>query len=116
MSYIGWFAIKPKQPTNKPGRVIPQTQKKLLDAVLLNNQYYRGRIKGKWSNPGNAVAVTLHIGEVAIEKEAFGLPSTKVANLTKLFILDRNNWYRKTLSKIYLFRKVYTKKNVNINV
>ena len=29
-----------------PGRVIPKTQKMLLDAVILNNQYYSVRIKG----------------------------------------------------------------------
>ena len=30
-----------------PGRVIPKTQKMLLDASLLNTQYYKVRIKGK---------------------------------------------------------------------
>ena len=29
------------------GRVIPKTQKKLLDATLLNTQHYKVRIKGK---------------------------------------------------------------------
>ena len=38
-----------------PGRVIPKTQKMVLDATLLNTQYYKVRIKGKWSNPGNRV-------------------------------------------------------------
>ena len=37
----------------------------------------------KWSNPGNGVALSLlHLCVVAIEKGAFGSPSTKVANFT----------------------------------
>ena len=39
----------------------------------------------KWSNPGKAVAPSLHLGVVAIEKEAFGSPSTNVANFTLLY-------------------------------
>ena len=30
-----------------PGRVIPKTQKMVLDATLLNTQHYRVQIKGK---------------------------------------------------------------------
>ena len=30
-----------------PGRVIPKTQKTVLDAILLNTQHYKVRIKGK---------------------------------------------------------------------
>ena len=33
-----------------PGQVIPKTQKRLLDASLLNPQHYKARIKSKWSN------------------------------------------------------------------
>ena len=39
-----------------PGQVIPKTQKMVLDAALLNTQYYKVWIKGKveqsreWSN------------------------------------------------------------------
>ena len=32
------------------GRVIPKTQKMVLDAALLNTQHYKARVK--WSNPG----------------------------------------------------------------
>ena len=39
-----------------PGRVIPKTQKMVLDAALLNTQHYKVRIEGKWRNPGNGVA------------------------------------------------------------
>ena len=64
-----------------PGRVIPKTQKMGLDAALLNIQHYRVRIKGKveqsrkWSS---ALPYTSYV--VGIEKGAFGVPSTKVAN------------------------------------
>ena len=44
--------------------VIPKTQKMVLDAILLNTP--------------------LHLGVVAIEKGAFGSPSTAVANFTLL--------------------------------
>ena len=30
-----------------PGRVIPKTQKVVLDAALLNTQHYKARIKGQ---------------------------------------------------------------------
>ena len=48
----------------------------------------------KWSNPGERVASPLHLGVVAIEKGAFGSPSTTVANLTykKDLGLDRLKW------------------------
>ena len=38
-----------------PGRVIPKTQKLVLDATLLNTQHYKARIKVKWCNPGKGV-------------------------------------------------------------
>ena len=41
-----------------PGRVIPKTQKFLLDAYLLNTQHNKVRIKGKWNNPGKGVALS----------------------------------------------------------
>ena len=34
-----------------PGRVILKTQKMVLDVCLLNTQYFKVWIKGKWSNP-----------------------------------------------------------------
>ena len=38
-----------------PGRVIPKTQKMVLDATLFNTQHYKVRIKVKWSNSGKGV-------------------------------------------------------------
>ena len=56
-----------------------------LDTTLLNTQHYKVRFKGKveqsreWSS-----ALPLHLGVVAIEKGAFGSPSTMVANFTTI--------------------------------
>ena len=41
------FANRPGDLGSIPGRVIPKTQKMLLDASLLNTQHYKVRIKGK---------------------------------------------------------------------
>ena len=68
-----------------PGRVIPKTQIMVLDASLLNTQHYKVRIKGKVGQSREEVAPSLHLGVVAIEKGAFGSPSTMVANFTYLY-------------------------------
>ena len=65
-----------------PGRVIPKTQKMVFYATLLNTQHYKVRIKGKVGQSrerSSALPYTLDI-----EKGAFGLPSTTVANFTYL--------------------------------
>ena len=41
------FANGPEYWGSIPGRVIPKTQKMVLDATLLNTQHYNVRIKGK---------------------------------------------------------------------
>ena len=41
------FANRPGDLDSIPGRVIPKTQKMVLDASLLNTQHYKVRIKGK---------------------------------------------------------------------
>ena len=72
------FANGPRDLRSILRRVIPKTLKMVLDASLLNTQHYKVRIKGKVeqsrerSNP-----VTLHLSVVAIEKGAFGSPSTE---------------------------------------
>ena len=49
--YIGLavrvFANRPGDLGSIPGRVIPKTEKMVLDASLLNTQHYKVRIKGK---------------------------------------------------------------------
>ena len=86
--------------TNGPGdlgssRVIPNTQKMVLYTSLLNTQQYKVGIKSKVEQSRErSSAPPLHLGVVAIEKGAFGSPSTKVANFiflltTKIsFIID----------------------------
>ena len=41
------FANGPGDLGSIPGRVIPETQKMVLDASLLNTQHYKVQIKGK---------------------------------------------------------------------
>ena len=86
------FANSPGDLGSIPGRVIPKSRKMVLDHSLLNTQHYKVRVK--WSNPGNGVVSFLtHLGVIAIEKGAFGFPSTKVANFTYLFIHIKWIWH-----------------------
>ena len=41
------FANGPEDRGSISGRVIPKTQKRVLESALLNTQYYKVRIKGK---------------------------------------------------------------------
>ena len=79
------FANGPGDRGSIPGRVIPKTEKMVLDPALLNTQHYKVRIKGKVEQSRESSRASLRIGVVIIEKGAFGLPSTKVTNFT-LFI------------------------------
>ena len=58
-----------------------------LDTTLLNTQHYKVRFKGKVEQSRErSSALPLHLGVVAIEKGAFGSPSTMVPNFTLLFV------------------------------
>ena len=62
--------------------------KMVLDAILLNTLHYKVRIKGKVEQSRErSSAFLLHLGVVAIEKEAFGSPSTMIANFTCFYDL-----------------------------
>ena len=50
------FANGPGDLVSIPGRVIPKTQKMVLDASLLNTQHYKVRIKGKVEQSREGVA------------------------------------------------------------
>ena len=50
------FSNCPEDLGSIPGRVIPKTQKMVLDATLLNIQHYKEGTRVKWNNPGNGVA------------------------------------------------------------
>ena len=70
-----------------PGRVIPKTKTMVLDTALISTQHYKVRITGKVEQSRErSSALPLYLGVVAIEKRAFGSPSTKVANFITLFI------------------------------
>ena len=75
------FANGPGDRVSIPGRIISKTQKMLLDAALLNTQHYKVRIKGKMEQSRErSKGPPLLLSVVAIEKGAFGSPSTIVAN------------------------------------
>ena len=68
------------------GRVIPKTQKLVLDPSLLNTQHYKGWIKGKsGAIQGKEYPLSLHLGVVATYKGAFGSPST-IVNYIYIYI------------------------------
>ena len=52
----GNFANGPGDLGSIPGRVIPKTQKMVLDASLLSTQHYKVRIKGKVEQSRKGVA------------------------------------------------------------
>ena len=52
------FANGPGDLGSIPGRVIPKTQKMVLDASLLNTQHYKVRIKGKVEQSREGVATS----------------------------------------------------------
>ena len=64
-------------------RVIPKTQKMVLDATLPNTQNYKVRIKDKVEQSLKR-SCTLPYTVVAIEKETFWSPSTSVVNFLTL--------------------------------
>ena len=41
-----------------PGRVLPKTQKIVIDTSLLKTQHYNVRIKGKWNHPRKVIALS----------------------------------------------------------
>ena len=77
------FANGPGDRDSIPGRVIPKTQKMVLDAALLTTQHYKVWIKDKveqsreWSSAFPPHTHT-HLDVVTIEKEAL----TIIANFT----------------------------------
>ena len=65
-----------------PGRIIPKTQKMVLDTSLLNIQQYKVCIKSKVKQSRERSSTLPYNSVVAFEKGAFWPPSTKVANFT----------------------------------
>ena len=75
------FAKGPGDQGSIPARVIPKIKKMVLDAALLNTQQSKVMIKGKVDQSREWSSAPLHLGVVAIEKGAFGSPSTRVSLL-----------------------------------
>ena len=69
------------------GRIIPKTQKMVLDSSLLSKQSYKIRIKGKVEQSREWSSALSYHRVAAIEKGAFGSPSTMVANFTYITII-----------------------------
>ena len=75
------FANSPGNRGSIPGRVIPKTQKMVLDASFLNTLHYKVRIKDKWGNPRKGVAPSPPLQCSSYWKGAFGSLSTTVGQL-----------------------------------
>ncbi len=80
------FANGPGDLGSIPGRVIPKTQKMVLDAIFLNTQHFKVRIKGKVRNPGKGVASspTPQCSSYRI-REPSGYPRLRSPNLLTFF-------------------------------
>ena len=79
-----------------PGRLIPKTQKIVLDASLLNTQHYKIHINGKVEQSREKSSAApppppVHLGVVAIEKKAFRSPSSIIANFYFLLLSFNSN-------------------------
>ena len=68
-----------------PGYVVPNTLKMVHDISLRNTQQYKVCIKVEVEQSRERSNAPLHLGVVAIEKGAFGSPSTAVANFIYLY-------------------------------
>ena len=62
------FANAPGDLGSIPDRVIPKTQKMVLDASLLNTQHYKVSIKGKVEQSRERSSAPLHLGVVSYRK------------------------------------------------
>ena len=71
-----------------PGQVIPKTLKMVFDASLLNTQYYKVWIKGKWSNARKGVALSpTPWCSSYIKASLLGYPQLQSSNLQQLIYI-----------------------------
>ena len=106
-----------------PGHVIPNTLKIVVDTFLFNTLHYKVRIKDKVEQSRERSCALPY----TIEKGAFRLPSTTVANFTYFTILSESlygtivNWkmykisylWIKGIYRIFLLCSVSTKSSFN---
>ena len=108
-----------------PGQVIPKTQKSVMDPSVLNTQHYKVRIKDKRGQSMERESLghprlrsakhSQHVGVEAIEKGAFVLPPTTVAQLiyiyiyiqTKIFFRKHTHTHTHTHTHIYIYIYIY---------
>ena len=57
-----------------PGRVLPKTQKMVLDAALINTQHYKARTRVSGANQGIQKRPPLHLCVVADGERGSGSP------------------------------------------
>ena len=86
------FASGPGDRGSITGRVIPKTQKMVLDTSWLNTQYYKVRI-----NQGKGVANSPPPGCSSYWKGAFESSSPTIANCLNLLTSLKMNWYGRNL-------------------
>ena len=102
-AYIGLlgrvYANDPEDQGSISGWVLPRTQKRVLETTLPNIQHYKVHIKGKVKESRERSSAPLHLGEVAMEKRAFGSSSTTVTNIIPPHRKDMT--HGKFLSRVY---------------
>ena len=80
------FANGPGDLGSIPGRVIPKTQKMLLDVSVLNTRYCKVKIKGEVEQSRERSSnVRYTLVSMLSKKGAFGSSSTIVTNFTLLY-------------------------------
>ena len=83
------MSLLPERPGFHPRSSHTKDPKMVLDATLLYTQHFKVRIKGKVEQSMEKSSALPYISVlVAIEKGAFGSPSTTVANFTILLVVD----------------------------
>ncbi len=78
---VSVFANGPRDLSSIPGRVIPKTQKMVLDAALLNTQHYKVRIKGKVEQSREWSSTLCNIGPKYVVSERKEFAEKKHSNL-----------------------------------
>ena len=96
-----------------PGRIIPKTQKMLLDAPLLNIQHYKVGIKGKVEQSREkSSAFPNTTGELLLKRQPLGFPPL-VADINFIYTYIGRSQINAENYKIRLMLKSY--KNPYLN-
>ena len=109
------FANGPGDLGSIPGRVIPKTQKMVLDASLLNTQHYKVRIKGKveQSRERSRALPTRWCSKLS-KREPSGHP--RLWSLTLLTLLIPSHKHNENIYYIYIYIYIYIYTYIYINI